>query len=849
MPNLFRKLHSLIVVFSIVFLFSNTAFSENTWIKSLKNSTAPDRIKPNKRAVKLKGELSRQRVFMKHSKFFLDKAYVPHIKKAHGYILLQLSKALDPAMREKLSSYGVELLEYIPNNTWKAKIPGDSVMKVKALNVVHAMGNIYPVDKFAEHILDKDLAHYSYNNDGTISILVTFNKNIPFSRVREILIELSGTTDQKDFISGKRVLSRIPQTGIKDLSEYDEVNWIEDRPTPKKNSNINAAALSNIDDVQTAPYNLDGSDIKIGQWDGGQVQDNHPDLSGRVTAVETGSISSHATHVAGTMIGSGAGNANAKGMATSANVYSYNFDGDVLDEMSSAVETYGIQLSNNSWGYINGWHYNYYGDGMWVWFGDSYFGAYTTESKEWDQTVINTDLIIIVSAGNDRNDDGDQYQSGHHHWGDPFTVHSDYHPADGDYDCVGEIGASKNIITVGAVTDSGDMSSFSSWGPMDDGRVKPDIVENGVSLTSTCPTSTYCIYSGTSMSAPATTGTIALIIQQYIDIFSSTPTPDIIKALIIQTAADLGNTGPDYSYGWGLLDAKEAVDIIKDGGDYLKTGSISNAESIDYAVNVSSSTPNLKVTVSWTDPAATPGAAKALVNDIDLELIDPSGVTHRPWKLDPSNPSAAATQDINSIDNVEQVLVNSPDEGEWTIRLNGSSIQGSQDFAAFSNLPFDKDGEGLSDALENTTCTDPNDADTDDDGIPDGVEDANHNGVVDSGETDPCNIDTDGDGIQDGTELGYTLADIGPDTDTNIFQPDLDPSSTTTDPLDDDSDDDGWLDGQEDMNHNGMLDEGESAPNVTGDAIPTLTEWGMIIFMGLILLSSVVMIRRQRVIR
>ena len=126
---------------------------------------------------------------------------------------------------------------------------------------------------------------------------------------------------------------------------------------------------------------------------------------------------------------------------------------------------------------------------------------------------------------------------------------------------------------------------------------------------------------------------------------------------------------------------------------------------------------------------------------------------------------------------------------------------------------IDSDGDGLPDSLENTTCTDPFDADTDDDGISDGVEDANHNGVVDYGETDPCDIDTDDDGIQDGTELGYTLYDIGPDTDIDIFQPDLDPESTT-DPLDDDTDNDGLLDGEEDTNHNGRVDPGESDPNI-----------------------------------
>jgi len=123
----------------------------------------------------------------------------------------------------------------------------------------------------------------------------------------------------------------------------------------------------------------------------------------------------------------------------------------------------------------------------------------------------------------------------------------------------------------------------------------------------------------------------------------------------------------------------------------------------------------------------------------------------------------------------------------------------------------DSDGDGLIDDFERATCTDPFDADTDDDGILDGVEDTNKNGVVDAGETNPCNPDSDGDGIQDGTELGYTSDAIGPDTDTSVFQPDLDPG-TTTNPLEADSDSDGMSDGEEDSNFNGRIDSGETVP-------------------------------------
>ena len=134
----------------------------------------------------------------------------------------------------------------------------------------------------------------------------------------------------------------------------------------------------------------------------------------------------------------------------------------------------------------------------------------------------------------------------------------------------------------------------------------------------------------------------------------------------------------------------------------------------------------------------------------------------------------------------------------------------------------DSDDDGLSDGLEKTTCTESDDADSDEDGIKDGEEDTNSNGQVDPGETDPCDIDTDKDGIQDGTEKGLTESDVGNDTNLAYFQADLDPT-TTTDPLDDDTDSDGILDGDEDANHNGRIDPGETDPNDNPDkALPWL---------------------------
>ena len=146
-------------------------------------------------------------------------------------------------------------------------------------------------------------------------------------------------------------------------------------------------------------------------------------------------------------------------------------------------------------------------------------------------------------------------------------------------------------------------------------------------------------------------------------------------------------------------------------------------------------------------------------------------------------------------------------DGEEDSNGNGTIDAGETD----PNNAEDTDGDGLSDYIETSSCTNSNDADSDDDGIKDGIEDVNQNGLVDSGETDPCLADSDGDGIQDGTELGYTITDIGSYTDLGEFIPDADPS-TTTDPTDSDSDDDGFNDGIEDTNFNGMTDSGETDP-------------------------------------
>ncbi|BBO72369.1 hypothetical protein DSCA_62990 [Desulfosarcina alkanivorans] len=160
------------------------------------------------------------------------------------------------------------------------------------------------------------------------------------------------------------------------------------------------------------------------------------------------------------------------------------------------------------------------------------------------------------------------------------------------------------------------------------------------------------------------------------------------------------------------------------------------------------------------------------------------------------------------------------DEG-ITVTLTATPFTGYQ-VAAWSGTSDDSSTASTNTVIMNSDkivtvtfhsipCPDPNDTDSDDDGIPDDVEDANQNGIVDADETNPCLADTDNDGIQDGTESGLTVADA--DTDPAVFVPDADPA-TTTNPLLADTDGDGISDGDEDLNHNGRVDENEGDPNV-----------------------------------
>ena len=471
--------------------------------------------------------------------------------------------------------------------------------------------------------------------------------------------------------------------------------------------NANAAITSGASQIRnTAPYGLNGGGQKVGLWDGGSVRATHQEFGGRVNLINNVDVLAHSTHVAGTIGASGV-ISKALGMAPSVTIDSYDWDADAAEMAAAAAAAPGqpdkIGISNHSYGIIAGWDYGDFADtgaGNYYWFGtpgereDSSFGRYDVEARDWDSITYAAPYYLPVkSAGNDRTDIAPSSGNPYYFWQDDSWTSKTYSSAtdpygdgfdNGGFDTIATNGCAKNILTVGAVDDAvsgtaryvpnAHIATFSGWGPADDGRVKPDIMGNGLQLYSASSyyDADYESMSGTSMAAPNVTGSAVLLIQYYAKFFAGQAMrASTLKALIIHTADDLDNPGPDYRTGWGLIDVKAAADLIRAHGDLpsariIHEGLLSTAHPSDAMPFRWDGVSPIRATLCWTDPPGSirttlDDATRVLVNDLDIRVVSPDGsITYMPYVLDRGNPSAFATSGDNKVDNVEQINIAAP---------------------------------------------------------------------------------------------------------------------------------------------------------------------------------------------
>ena len=479
-------------------------------------------------------------------------------------------------------------------------------------------------------------------NGDAIRVAVSYVKEVGEHEVQRALEALPFRVEfiskYGSYVQGEMNLSDLPR-----IAEQPWVEMVRLASAPDELQNEKSAALIGVRKLQSTlglGKGLTGNGVNVGVFDANVV--NHTDFGSRLHVMETSpnAKSSHGTHVSGTVAGAGTLDPKAKGMAPEASLYTWNFGNTVHEKFVVAFEDYGISIAQNSYGVSL-----------------EKACLKTGEVLEYDLKNIGIDAVLLAhptlaanfSAGNSQ-DDCDRYKEGYR------TVTR----------------TAKNIITVGAVDAAGNMSDFSSWGPLYDGRLAPLVCADGVRVYSTSYGNGYEVMDGTSMACPAVSGLTALLYQQYrAENGGKDPQFILIKNALLNTADDAGRKGPDFQYGYGIVNGVRASDLLSEkryAFGEVGNGDVNASQKITVPANVS----KLRVMIVWHDPGKT-GFRKDLVNDLDLEVQGPQQA-YLPWVLDAENFKALATKGRDRLNNHEQVEIDSPAAGEYTVVVRGYSV-------------------------------------------------------------------------------------------------------------------------------------------------------------------------------
>ncbi|MCX2681245.1 S8 family serine peptidase [Galbibacter sp. EGI 63066] len=442
------------------------------------------------------------------------------------------------------------------------------------------------------------------------------------------------------------------------------------------NDNIVHTSRSNAL-YQNGDLNLgvDGLGMYVGVWDSGNALMSHQEYGGRVqSGDDSNRTSGHATHVLGTILAAGV-DPKAKGVAYNAEGVTFDWTNDEAEVAEAAAN--GLLLSNHSYG-ISG-----------KTIPDWYFGAYIYQAQEWDDIMYNAPYYLMVTAAGNTQ----QYQ---------YNEEPSYGTAADAYDLLLGYAVAKNSLTVAAADNikmdangnlrKADIAPFSNFGPTDDGRIKPDITGAGVDVYSSYSTDekSYLSQSGTSMAAPGVTGSLLLLQQHYSEMNGGFMKAATLKGLALHTADEAGDfPGPDYKFGWGIINAKRAANTISASGfeSVIKEETLAEGQTYSFTVNAEEGK-TLMASISWTDMAnenkntgVLNDATAVLVNDLDV-VITKEGDAHYPWTLSVSSAESGAQKGINNVDPFERIEIPNA-SGTYTVTVThkGALTSGSQDFS------------------------------------------------------------------------------------------------------------------------------------------------------------------------
>jgi PGF-pre-PGF domain-containing protein len=599
-----------------------------------------------------------------------------------GYYIVQFTGCIREEWKQAVSDTGAVIFDYVPNNAFVVRMDPSVKSRVGSLDEVQWIGIYQPSYRISPALSS------AISNAADVSA-VTQEGSIGGEAAYEDIIILLFDVNDNELLSGIEnhggeivdnagdiIRVRIDGNKIPDIAIINDVSWIEKYIQPVILNDI-AANITNVYDVRNT-FGLTGSGQIVAVADTGldtgfNDATMHDDIEGRIVALhawwsgygDTGAEdnSGHGTHVAGSVLGNGScSNGQYAGMAPEAQLVfqALQYEGVGYGLVNGTLytptnlsllfqEAYndGAKIHSNSWGSDD----------------ETEFGNYTSRSQYVDDFMWdNPDMLIVFAAGNE-------------------VVTGSVTPP----------GTAKNALTIGAsendrpskgsVSDNiNEIAYFSSKGPTDDNRIKPDVVAPGTYIISTRSTmpdanyswgvvnSYYAYGGGTSMATPLTAGTAALVRQYYVKYEYISPSAALLKATLINGAANMSHSSNDQ--GWGRVDIEESLFPVSPRTmRYHDDTSLNTSESWNVSYYFSDISETLKITLVWTDAPSAVFVGTTLVNNLDLTVTGPGGTYY----------GNGAPESVN---NVEQVELSSPPIGLYTLKVNGTNIPlGPQPFA------------------------------------------------------------------------------------------------------------------------------------------------------------------------
>jgi subtilisin family serine protease len=575
------------------------------------------------------------------------------------YRIIQFKTIPNQIQKKILKNSGVTLLNYIPKNAFFALLSTSA--DLNSLKTNGALG-VFPIDKkykLTTALLNKNYPDWAMYGENMIELNAIYYSNISektiLDKLNRLGLEVTMSNDAQT-VRFRIKISELDQIYNEPAFYYFEE--IDSPPVAEGTEDRTSHRSNSIATDYLGGLKYDGTGMTVMLQDN-SIIDSHIDFTGRVTNDGSASQSGdHGEHTGGIIAAAGNLDPKGRGMAFGTDLLVYGSSDNNFNDVPTLYTTDDLTITSKSYGNGNN-------------------AGYTALARQLDQQVRNMpSLIHVFSAGNSGTSDfGYGAGSG---WGNITGGHKQ----------------GKNVLAVGNLSITDGLAGSSSRGPAADGRIKPDICAVGTSVYSTLEPNNYQNMSGTSMACPGVAGTMAQLYHAYKSMNGGVnPNSALMKASVLNTAEDLGNVGPDFKYGWGRINARRAYELLN-ANNYL-SATITQGGNNSHTINVPAGVSQLRVMVYWSDYEASANASPALVNDINMQVVDPSVTSFNPWVLDETPNATAlnslAVRGIDALNNVEQVTIDNPASGNYSVNVSGFAIpQGPQEYFVVYEFVMDE---------------------------------------------------------------------------------------------------------------------------------------------------------------